>query len=143
MPPDAATDERLTELALAAMSFARLLGLEVLAGSGPDEVRARIAWRDDLCTTGGVVHGGALMALADSAGAVCAFLNLPEDAATATIESKTNFFASVSRGHVHACSRPLHRGRTTVVVETDLRDDDGRHVARVTQTQAVLTPRPA
>jgi len=122
------------------MSFARLLGIEVLAGSGPEEVRARMAWRDDLCTAGGIVHGGALMALADSAGAICAFLNLPEGARTATIESKTNFFAAVSAGQVHARAQPLHRGRTTIVVETDLRDDTGRHVARVTQTQAVLEP---
>jgi len=125
------------------MSFARLLGVEVLGGSGPEEVRARIAWRDDLCTAGGIVHGGALMALADSAGAICAFLNLPEDRRTATIESKTNFFAAVSAGHVLARSRPLHTGRTTIVVETDLHDDAGRHVARVTQTQAILDARPA
>jgi 1,4-dihydroxy-2-naphthoyl-CoA hydrolase len=79
------------------------------------------------------------MALADSAGAIVAYLNLPEGAqATATIESKTNFFRPVSSGHVEATSRVLHRGRTTIVVETDLRDAEGRHVARVTQTQAVL-----
>ncbi|HVM17978.1 MAG TPA: PaaI family thioesterase [Gaiellaceae bacterium] len=143
MPPEPERDARLTELALGAMPFARLLGFEVVDGSGPDEVRARLAWREDLCTTGGVLHGGALMALADSAGAVCAFLNLPQGAGTATIESKTNFFAGVSAGHLLARSRPLHRGRTTVVVETDLFDDGGRHVARVTQTQAVLEPRSA
>jgi uncharacterized protein (TIGR00369 family) len=80
------------------------------------------------------------MALADSGGGLCAFLNLPEGATgTATIESKTNFFRAVRDGHVDAVSRPLHRGRTTIVVETDLRDAEGKHVARVTQTQAVLT----
>ena len=79
------------------------------------------------------------MALADTAGAYLAYLNLPEGATgTATIESKTNFFRGVREGHVHATSRLLHRGRTTIVVETDLHDDAGKHVARVTQTQAVL-----
>jgi uncharacterized protein (TIGR00369 family) len=79
------------------------------------------------------------MSLADAAGGLCAFLNLPEGSAgTATIESKTNFFRAGRDGHVVATSRPLHRGRTTIVVETDLHDAAGKHVARVTQTQAVL-----
>ena len=77
------------------------------------------------------------MALADSAGAVCAFLNLPPGGRTVTIESKTNFFGAVRDGEVRARARPLHRGRTTIVVETDLHDSD-RHMARTTQTQAVL-----
>ena len=120
------------------MPFAELLGVEVLAASS-EEVRARIAWEECLCTAGGVLHGGALMSLADAAGAYCTFLNLPErSAGTATIESKTNFFRAVREGHVVATSRPLHRGRTTIVVETDLHDAEGKHVARVTQTQAVL-----
>jgi len=88
-----------------------------------------------------VLHGGRLMSLADTCGAWCAFLNLPEGASgTTTIESKSNFFRAVRQGHVEAAARPLHAGRSTVVVETDLRDADGRHVARVTQTQAVLRP---
>jgi 1,4-dihydroxy-2-naphthoyl-CoA hydrolase len=79
------------------------------------------------------------MALADASGAYCAFLNLPDGSGgTATIESKTNFFRAVRDGHVEARSRPLHRGRSTIVVETDLFDAAGKHVARVTQTQAVL-----
>ena len=132
--PDAA----LTAGARESMPFAELLGVEVLAAS-PEEVRARIAWEERLCTAGGVLHGGALMSLADAAGAFCTFLNLPErSAGTATIESKTNFFRAVREGHVVATSRPLHRGRTTIVVETDLHDAEGKHVARVTQTQAVL-----
>jgi uncharacterized protein (TIGR00369 family) len=131
-------DPALTETARSSMPFAAHLGLEVL-GASPDEVRARIAWEERLCTAGGVLHGGALMTLADSAGAYCALLNLPEGAAgTATIESKTNFFRGVRDGHVVATSRPLHRGRTTIVIETDLHDAGGKHVARVTQTQAVL-----
>ena len=120
------------------MPFADLLGIEVLAAS-PEEVRARFAWREELCTVGGMLHGGALMSLADAAGAYCAYLNLPDGSTgTATIESKTNFFRAVRNGHVEAASRPLHRGRTTIVVETDLHDAEGNHVARVTQTQAVL-----
>jgi|SRR5687767_13553299 uncharacterized protein (TIGR00369 family) len=123
---------------LAAMPFALELGIE-LDAAAPDEVRAHLAWDERRCTAGGILHGGALMALADSAGAVVAYLNLPEGASTtATIESKTNFFRPVSSGHVEASSRVLHRGRSTIVVETDLRDADGKHVARVTQTQAVL-----
>jgi uncharacterized protein (TIGR00369 family) len=121
-----------------AMPFGARLGLELVAASS-DEVVTRLAWAEDLCTAGGVLHGGALMGLADSGGGICAFLNLPEDAnGTATIESKTNFFGAVREGHVTATSRPLHKGRTTIVVETDVHDASGRHVARVTQTQAVL-----
>ena len=128
----------LTEQARAAMPFAATLGVE-LVSAAPEEVRARLAWEERLCTAGAILHGGALMSLADAAGAYCAFLNLPEGAGgTATIESKTNFFRAVREGHVVATSRPLHVGRTTIVVETDLRDDAGKHVARVTQTQAVL-----
>lgn len=79
------------------------------------------------------------MALADTCGGWCAFLNLPAAATgTATIESKTNFLRPVVSGYVEAVSRPLHVGRTVIVVDTDLRDDQGRLVARVTQSQAVL-----
>ena len=96
--------------------------------------------REDLCTRPAVLHGGAVMTMADSAGAVCAFLNLPAGSSTSTIESKTNFFRGVRAGRVHAVTRPLHVGRTTIVVQTDVRDDEGRRVAQVTQTQAVLAP---
>lgn len=128
----------LTNQLNSAMPFGAFLGLEVLAAS-PEEVRARLGWSADLCTAGGTLHGGVLMGLADSTGGFCAFLNLPEGAAgTATIESKTNFFAAVREGWVEAVSRPLHAGKTTIVVDTDLLDSSGRRVARVTQTQAVL-----
>jgi len=131
-------DAALTEVAQASMPLAQTLGLEMIS-AGADEVQARLPWEERLCTAGGILHGGALMSLADATGAYCAFLNLPESAAgTATIESKTNFFRAVRDGHVVATSRPLHRGRTTIVVETDLHDAAGKHVARVTQTQAVL-----
>ena len=131
-------DTELTATARASMPLAELLGIEVVSASA-DEVLARLPWEERLCTAGGILHGGALMSLADAAGALCAFFNLPEGSTgTATIESKTNFFRAVRDGHVVATSRPLHRGRTTIVVETDLHDAAGKHVARVTQTQAVL-----
>ena len=127
----------LTEAVGSAMPFGPTLGIDSVVGNA-DEVEATLAWTPERCTSGGILHGGALMALADSAGGVLAFLNLPPGARTATIESKTNFFGAVREGHVRARSRPLHRGRTTMVVETDLFDADGRHVGRTTQTQAVL-----
>jgi 1,4-dihydroxy-2-naphthoyl-CoA hydrolase len=119
------------------MPFAQELGVQVGAAT-KDEVRGRLDWRPELCTTGGALHGGALMALADSIGAICAFLNLPEGANTATIESKTNFFRGVRDRHVDAVARPLHVGRTSIVVQTDLADADGKPVALVIQTQAIL-----
>jgi uncharacterized protein (TIGR00369 family) len=124
---------------VAMMPFAIVLGIELEAAAA-DEVSASMAWRDELCTTFGAMHGGAMLAMADSVGAVCAFLNLPAGATTSTIESKTNFFRGVREGRVRATSRPLHVGRTTIVVQTDLLDDRGKRVAQVTQTQAVLQP---
>jgi uncharacterized protein (TIGR00369 family) len=103
---------------------------------------SRLQWTPERCTTGGVMHGGALMALADNGGGVCAFLNLPDGAVgTATIESKTNFLRAVREGAVTASSRPLHAGRTMIVVETELVRDDGKLAAKVTQTQAFHYPR--
>jgi uncharacterized protein (TIGR00369 family) len=122
----------------AAMPFGALLGVELDAAS-PEEVRGGLEWAPERCTAGGIMHGGALMGLADSLGGLCAFLNMPPGATTtATVESKTNFFRAVREGRVGAVSRPLHVGRSFIVVETDLHDAQGRHVARVTQTQAVL-----
>jgi uncharacterized protein (TIGR00369 family) len=121
-----------------AMPLAGLLGIEARAAD-PSEVRARLAWREQLCTAGGVLHGGALMALADSRGGVCAYLNLPEDAnGTATIQSATNFLRAVRDGYAEAISRPLNVGRSVIVVETQIVDADGRAVARTIQSQAVL-----
>ena len=122
------------------MPFTATLDVEMISDS-PDEVRARLDWREGLCTSGGVMHGGALMALADSTGAACAVHHLPAGAGTSTIESKTNFLRAVRAGHVEAVSRPLHTGRTVIVIETDLYDADGNRVAKVTQTQAVLQGR--
>ncbi len=120
------------------MPFAEVLGIE-LVSSTPEEVRARVAWDPSRCTSGGVLHGGVLMGLDDSVGGTCAFLNLPQGAAgTATIESKTNFLRPVRDGHVDAVARPLHVGRSTIVVDTELYDAGGRLVGRTTQTQAVI-----
>jgi 1,4-dihydroxy-2-naphthoyl-CoA hydrolase len=121
------------------MPFANTFGIEFVK-TEPAEIRARLAYRPELSTTGSALHGGVLMALADSAGGICAFLNLPEGSTgTSTIESKTNFLGPVRAGHVEAISRPLHRGRTVIVVDTELRDDSGMLVARVTQSQVVLS----
>jgi uncharacterized protein (TIGR00369 family) len=110
----------------------------------PDLVELELDWNESLCTTGGILHGGVLMALADSAGAACAAVNLPEGAVgTSTIESKTNFLGAVKEGTVRATSRPLHTGSSTIVIETELRRADGRLVGKTTQTQSVLRPRPA
>ena len=125
---------------LEAMPFARTIGVE-LVSAAPEEVRGRLDWAPERCTTGSVLHGGVLMAFADTMGAICALRNLRPGEGTSTIESKTNFFRAVRSGPVEAVTRPLHVGRTTVVVQTDLRDDQGRRVAQVTQTQAVLAPR--
>jgi uncharacterized protein (TIGR00369 family) len=121
--------------------FAAALGIELLEAT-PELVVSRLQWTPERCTTGGVMHGGALMALADNGGGVCAFLNLAEGAVgTATIESKTNFLRAVREGAVTASSSPLHVGRTMVVVETELVRDDGKLAAKVTQTQAFHYPR--
>lgn len=113
------------------------LGLEITSME-PDAVGGRMPWAPELCTAGGVLHGGALMAMADTLGAVCASLHLPPGAMTSTIESKTNFFRPVTGGAVEAVASPLHTGRRTIVVQTDLTREDGKPVAQVTQTQAVI-----
>jgi 1,4-dihydroxy-2-naphthoyl-CoA hydrolase len=133
--PDRLDPQAIAEI----VPFAGVLGIEV-TGASPEEVRGRMAWAAERCTSAGVLHGGAIMSLADTLGATCAFLNLPEGATTSTIESKTNFFRAVREGHVEATSRPLHVGRTTIVIQTDVLDARGKRVAQVTQTQAVLQP---
>jgi len=127
----------LTEQLAAAVPFAAELGIEIVSAE-PGEVRGRLAWTHERCTAGGVMHGGALMAFADTVGAVCAFLNLPPGATTSTVQSGTNFFRAVRAGTVIAVSKPLHVGRSTIVIRTDLHDDGLRPVATVTQTQSVL-----
>lgn len=104
-----------------------------------DGVRATIRVRDELCTTPGVLHGGAIMAFADTLGAYGTFLNLESGARTTTIESKTNFFAAGRAGQdVFGHAEPVHRGRTTMVWQTRVTSEDDRLIALVTQTQMVL-----
>jgi 1,4-dihydroxy-2-naphthoyl-CoA hydrolase len=122
---------------LGLMPFSEGLGVD-LESADPSTVAGTLAWSADRCTSDGVLHGGAIMALADTVGAICAYLNLPEGASTSTIESKTNFFRGVRSGLVRATAKPLHIGRRTIVVQTDVRDDQDRSVALVIQTQAVL-----
>jgi uncharacterized protein (TIGR00369 family) len=122
---------------LAAMPFAAASGVRLTAASA-DEARGRLGWSADRCTVGGSLHGGALMTLADTVGAVCAFLGLPEGAGTATLSSTTQLLRAVRGGEVEAVARPLHRGRSTVVVVTEVRDEEGRLVSTTTQSQAVL-----
>jgi 1,4-dihydroxy-2-naphthoyl-CoA hydrolase len=121
----------------ALVPFAATLGLRV-AAAAPAEVQVELDHRPEFCTAAGILHGGAIMALADTAGAVCAFLNLPEGATTTTVESKTNLLAAVREGGLTATASPLHVGSSLIVVETELRRADGRLAAKTTQTQAVL-----
>jgi 1,4-dihydroxy-2-naphthoyl-CoA hydrolase len=132
------TDAAATEMIHAQVPLCVTLGINADAAS-PEEVVLSLDWAPNLCTGNDVLHGGIVMALADSSGAVCAFLNLPEGAAgTTTIESKTNFFAATRSGTIKAHSRPLHIGRRVIVVETEIRGEDGRLVAKTVQSQAVL-----
>ncbi|HSJ26745.1 MAG TPA: PaaI family thioesterase [Acidimicrobiia bacterium] len=126
-----------TEFIQSSMPLCATLGI-VAVSLDPGEVVLALDWSEELCTAGGAMHGGALMALADSAGAVCAFLNLPDGASgTSTIESKTNFLRAVRSGRALATARPLHVGSGTAVVETEIRNDH-HLVAKSTQTQVVL-----
>ncbi|WP_242474374.1 PaaI family thioesterase [Tomitella cavernea] len=131
---DTLTDEQWRGL----MPLAKHLRLELMEAS-PERVVARVRHAPELCTAGGILHGGTIMALADSAGAVAAFLNLREGAGTSTTSSNTVFLRGVAGGTVTATARPLHVGRRTIAVVVELVDDDGRPVAQVTQSQAVLT----
>lgn len=120
--------------------FPDLMGIE-LTQAGPESVSGELEVRDALCTIPGRMHGGALMAFADTLGAVGTALNLRDGAGTTTIESKTNFFASASPGmRLRGESTPVHRGRSTMVWQTRITRPDGKLVALVTQTQMVLTP---
>jgi uncharacterized protein (TIGR00369 family) len=121
---------------VALMPSAQRLGIAVDEASA-DRVVARLDWAPHRCTAGGVMHGGALMALADTAGALVTFLGLPEGATTATITSTTQLLRPVAGGAVRAVAVPLHRGRTTVTAQTTLFDDRDRLVAQTTQVQAV------
>jgi 1,4-dihydroxy-2-naphthoyl-CoA hydrolase len=118
--------------------FPRLMGVEIVE-AGKSLVRGRLTVRPDLCTSGHILHGGAIMAFADTLGAIGAYLNLPQGAGTTTIESKTNFISGAKEGTtVMAESTPLHIGRRTSVWQTKISRADGKLVAVVTQSQMVL-----
>ncbi|MBI5319279.1 PaaI family thioesterase [Bradyrhizobium sp.] len=121
------------------MPFAELKGVKFVEAD-KDRVVAKMVVRPDLCTLHHTIHGGAVMALADSVGAAATVINLPEDAkGTTTIESKTNFIGAAKEGAtVVATATPVHRGRRTQVWQTRLETEDGKLVAVVTQTQMVL-----
>jgi uncharacterized protein (TIGR00369 family) len=119
-------------------TLAELLGIRFVETSR-ERVVAELSYRDALTTVGGSLHGGTLMALADTVGAAATVLNLPPGATTTTLESKTNFFAASRSGTVRAESTPLHRGRRTMVWQTRVTDESGRLLSLTIQTQMVLT----
>jgi uncharacterized protein (TIGR00369 family) len=121
---------------VALMPFAGQLGI-VLDEANADRVVARLAWAPHLCTAAGIMHGGVLMSLADTTGALVTYLGLPDGATTATITSTSQLFRPVSAGTVRAVAVPLHRGRTTVTAQTTLHDAENRLIAQTTQIQAV------
>jgi 1,4-dihydroxy-2-naphthoyl-CoA hydrolase len=132
------TDTAATEMIQGLVPLVVTLGITADA-AGPEEVVLSLDWAPSLTTGGDVLHGGIIMALADTSGAVCAFLNLPEGAGgTTTIESKTNFFRATRSGTVKAHSHPLHIGKRVIVVETEVRGEDGKLAAKTIQSQAVL-----
>ena len=126
-----------------ATQFPGLLGVELLE-VGPDRVVGRLPIRPELCTVGGILHGGAIMAFADTLGAVGTFLNQAPDSRTTTIESSTRFLSAAPAGSVLTGeSIALHKGRTTMVWQTTIRREDGRLCAIVSQTQLMMEPKAA
>ncbi len=119
-------------------TLAELLGVRFVEAS-PDCLVAELPYREELTTVGGSLHGGTLMAFADTVGAAATMLNLPPGASTTTVESKTNFFAAGRSGTVRAEATPLHRGRRTMVWQTRVTDHAGRLLSLTIQTQLVLT----
>jgi uncharacterized protein (TIGR00369 family) len=122
--------------------FVKLMGIKVIKRS-PELSEAELVIREDLCNRRGVMHGGAVMGWADTMGGMTASAAIAADQRTATIESKTNFFAPIPKGDTaRAICRPLHTGRTTIVLQTDITRGDGKLAAMVVQTQIVLSAKP-
>jgi 1,4-dihydroxy-2-naphthoyl-CoA hydrolase len=118
--------------------FPGLMGVRLMEVT-PERVVASMEVRPDLCTTGNVLHGGAIMAFADTLGAIGTIANLPKDARTTTIESKTNFLRAAPEGtRITGECTAFHRGKTTMVWQTQIKTDTGKLCAVVTQTQLVL-----
>lgn len=131
-------ESRLKTIAEAQPDFARHLGARLVSAS-PDRVELEMPVTQDLANRNGVLHGGAIMGLADNAGGTATFLNLPEGLATTTLESKTNFLRPIRLGDTaRAICTPLHRGRSTQIWQTMVTRGDGKVAAIVTQTQLVL-----
>jgi uncharacterized protein (TIGR00369 family) len=140
--PIGVTMDELTRLAQLRLPFAEILGIRYTAATR-DRVTAELLVRDDLCTVPAVLHGGAVMAFADTLGAAATILNLPEGAWTTTIESKTNFLAAAPAGtKIVGETTPIHRGRRTMVWQTRVATGEGRAVALTIQTQMVLERAP-
>jgi 1,4-dihydroxy-2-naphthoyl-CoA hydrolase len=136
------TEALLNRLNDSMLPFACLIGMRFLSAE-PDRVTAELIVRDDLCTRPAVLHGGALMAFADTLGAAGTIVNLPDGAHTTTLESKTNFIAAAPAGsRLVGEATPVHRGRTTMVWQTRITNDAGRLIGLVTQTQLVIPARP-
>ncbi len=131
-----AIDPTLTEALRSQMPLAATMQVNAIEGT-PERVTTTAPWRPEFCGLGGVLHGGFLMALADGTGATLAFLNLEPGTSTTTAESKTNFFRPVTEGEVRASASIVHRGRTTIVVQTDISNNAGSLVCRTVQTQIV------
>ena len=131
----------MTQNLAASMPFATLMGISILEASA-ELVRGELIVREDLCTAGAILHGGAAMAFADSLGAIGGFLALPEGAiGTTTIESKTNFLGAAKAGaRIMGETTPVHRGKRTSVWQTRISTDTGKPVALVIQTQMALFP---
>jgi 1,4-dihydroxy-2-naphthoyl-CoA hydrolase len=125
------------EALVATMPFAVHSGVQITAASR-DAVVGHLDWSEDRCTIGGLLHGGALMTLADSLGAVAAFLHLPEGAGTATVTSTTSLLRGLREGRATGTTTVINAGRRFITVRTDVVDDDGRLLITTTQVQAVL-----
>lgn len=132
------TREELDRIAFDQPAFARLLGFRLVSAE-PDEVLAELSVTEDLSNRNGVMHGGAIMALADNIGGTATMINLPQGKTTTTLESKTNFLRPIRIGDTaRARCVPLHKGRTTMVWQTTITRGDGKPAAIVTQTQVVI-----
>lgn len=129
-------DHAMTDELHRQMPFAGHLAIAAVAAD-PEQVATTADWNPEYCGIGGVLHGGYLMALADSNGATLAYLNLGSGQTTTTVESKTNFFRPTTTGSVTAISTIVHKGRTTMAVQTDITNSQGALVSRTLQTQAI------
>lgn len=129
-------DRTFTEMLRTQMPLAETMGIDAIEAT-TDRVITAAHWQPEYCGIGGVLHGGYLMALADGTGATLAFLNLGPGETTTTVESKTNFFRPVTKGRILATSTMVHRGKTTIVVQTDITNEADSLVSRTTQTQTI------